>query len=1525
MLMTKISLVVALLFFGSFLLNGQPVNDDCDGVIDLGMVPLCSDPGEFSNETATASVIASMNNAPGCFNGGQVDRDVWFSFTLPSNISDVTIIVEGDASNGSSILNPQVALYRGLCEFDRLNLLACKSSSLGSSKLRLDMVGLVPSATYFLRINDYSINTTPNAGDFQICVSELLTIYNIGEGIDRSESCSGTLYDSGGPDSVYQNNEDYTFSICPSEFHRCIRLNLETIALESNFDFLRIYEGEGISGTLLAQTSAVEDLADFFVSATGCITVQFQSEGSGMNDGFEITWECLLDECEGTSLDNPDVVLIPGMNSGSTCDDFSDIAEDYCAPEGDFIGGPDYVYSYIPDNEICISLELTASLEGTGLMILSQNEDGSLECESVSPSGFIESIELDSGLVYYFVIANAAGCFDFTLEIKESQLCNLVPTLENALCHPINSCFQTDSDSLRQRFVFSSSILADIEIIEGINSGCWVQDIIPPDLVDNTNFYWFTLRAYNDGNIGFFVESVIPSDIDFNVWGPFSDEWTCEFPDSVRNYIIQNQPIRSSWTGGTDPTGLADIHPVTGVPVFEEYDCDFPLTGAEGDGIVRTIQALEGENYVFLFNDFGGEVDERGLIVDWSGMDENTIFPDQGESRMSIDTTLCPNEVLDLAFLNSEYPITILPNIGLSCNDCFDPVITPSSNFSQYMIFPGGACFVDTIDLTILVLEDFGTDTIFSCNDQVIDLDVQVPGLGVEYQWVGDRISCLDCPNPIFQSSEAGEYVLNYSVTIDGCTANGSYVIFVNENTGPNYEIISDTMVCLGSEINIGGLDFSGTIYKWSLNGNVISTDANPQITVDSSIVMVLEVSNADCPYTIVDSVSVTAIELPLIETISAIDACEGDTIKVSLLPDEADVTYEWISTNEPLSPNSANSSFVVSRSENIILRARRGECVVMDTTVLTVTPIGVQINPNLDTLFLCLNDSFDISSSFRPSTADPIWIRFDSGDTLTSSKISGQAKNSFLLYRELESGGCFARDTMYVQVDSLPEDLSIQPVDTTVCEGSTVLLESPVFNTARYNMDYLWTPTDFFQTGDSLYNAVVQPTDTITYARISTSGACIDTAEVTIFVNKIPEITLIPESDTICEGQEVMITAIVDPEDVDLMWMGSNMSCNDCLDPVVSPTGTTTYTLEANNDGCPSSASVTITVDENKTPEFDIPEDRVICEGDFIALNQNENPDFQYLWKSTDPNFMDQNTRNPIVSPPVGYTTYSVTVTGDAAFCNTREASFSVLVPQLAELQDIPYCNGTDLVDLQVALVDAPNELLEPEDVLWSNGERGTSISVRPDDIIEGGLTATLDLDDCISSVSMNFIQLDLNIDLSSSIDTGSSIFVSTATNHELSIMLDDLDEIKSIQWINRQTGEEIGTGENIRIVHDDAENSEYLVQVMTVNGCMTSIIFRYDIIDFRLPNAFSPNGDGVNDYFNIIAENLEDSPFEITEFKIFSRWGSLVYDNETPILGWDGTDGSNPFPTDSYRYIIKVRTGETILEKQGEINLIR
>jgi hypothetical protein len=71
--------------------------------------------------------------------------------------------------------------------------------------------------------------------------------------------CSGELYDSGGPDSTYSNNENFTYVICPSDPNECITFNMTYYNIEQggfgSGDQLYIYDGDDTNSPLLADIS----------------------------------------------------------------------------------------------------------------------------------------------------------------------------------------------------------------------------------------------------------------------------------------------------------------------------------------------------------------------------------------------------------------------------------------------------------------------------------------------------------------------------------------------------------------------------------------------------------------------------------------------------------------------------------------------------------------------------------------------------------------------------------------------------------------------------------------------------------------------------------------------------------------------------------------------------------------------------------------------------------------------------------------------------------------------------------------------------------------------------------------------------------------------------------------------------------------------------------------------------------------------------------------------------------------------
>jgi gliding motility-associated-like protein len=122
-------------------------------------------------------------------------------------------------------------------------------------------------------------------------------------------------------------------------------------------------------------------------------------------------------------------------------------------------------------------------------------------------------------------------------------------------------------------------------------------------------------------------------------------------------------------------------------------------------------------------------------------------------------------------------------------------------------------------------------------------------------------------------------------------------------------------------------------------------------------------------------------------------------------------------------------------------------------------------------------------------------------------------------------------------------------------------------------------------------------------------------------------------------------------------------------------------------------------------------------------------------------------------------------------------------------------------------------------------------------------------------------------------------------------------------------------------------AETTTYTVVGTDTNGCSASDTVSVIVIeDYTIftPNAFTPNGDGNNDYFQIFG-NL--AGINYIDIKIFDRWGEKVFESEEPTFKWDGTYKGVLQAPQVFAYEMKIvfNDGHSDLLKKGSITLIR
>jgi gliding motility-associated-like protein len=114
--------------------------------------------------------------------------------------------------------------------------------------------------------------------------------------------------------------------------------------------------------------------------------------------------------------------------------------------------------------------------------------------------------------------------------------------------------------------------------------------------------------------------------------------------------------------------------------------------------------------------------------------------------------------------------------------------------------------------------------------------------------------------------------------------------------------------------------------------------------------------------------------------------------------------------------------------------------------------------------------------------------------------------------------------------------------------------------------------------------------------------------------------------------------------------------------------------------------------------------------------------------------------------------------------------------------------------------------------------------------------------------------------------------------------------------------------------------ESTIYTLTATSANGCSTFVRMEVRVLEQPfVPNTFTPNGDGVNDFWNI--EHLDT--YNGATVEVFNRYGNKVFSVKGYGQPWDGTHNGVPLPVGTYYYIINPQRGLKVIS--GSITIIR
>ncbi|PCI92557.1 MAG: hypothetical protein COB15_17475, partial [Flavobacteriales bacterium] len=123
------------------------------------------------------------------------------------------------------------------------------------------------------------------------------------------------------------------------------------------------------------------------------------------------------------------------------------------------------------------------------------------------------------------------------------------------------------------------------------------------------------------------------------------------------------------------------------------------------------------------------------------------------------------------------------------------------------------------------------------------------------------------------------------------------------------------------------------------------------------------------------------------------------------------------------------------------------------------------------------------------------------------------------------------------------------------------------------------------------------------------------------------------------------------------------------------------------------------------------------------------------------------------------------------------------------------------------------------------------------------------------------------------------------------------------------------------------NAGSYEVGLLVTTINGCTdstTNTVIIGDEADVFVPNSFTPDGDGLNDYFFPVLRGFDTDGYT---FMIFDRWGELLFQSSKVTGKWDGTFKGQPVPLGVYNWKIEARAKglQKVENRVGNVNVLK
>lgn len=828
------------------------------------------------------------------------------------------------------------------------------------------------------------------------------------------------------------------------------------------------------------------------------------------------------------------------------------------------------------------------------------------------------------------------------------------------------------------------------------------------------------------------------------------------------------------------------------------------------------------------------------------------------------------------------------------------------------------------------------------------------------------KANMFDLPNPTTQNGLRAYYKFdNNLINLQGNTAfNGTWVgtaqygtpePTINDIQLLNINSLSKTdLTCYNSANGQITINATGTNLNYSIDGTNWSA-TNPITNLAANLYTVRARTAEGCIVT--DTIRVRQPEQLIVTASNNGPKCIGDTIQIIATTSNQNVTYNWTG------PNSFTGT---ASQENVTTAGTYNVTISKNGCTSTAASTNVTFNPKpiftktIDSIscYGLNNGKITINSSNigNEYSKDSIsWSNTNIFDNLTPG-------NHTIYVRSAQ--GCVAKDTFTL---FQPEQLSVTASNNgPSCQGNPVQISATSNN---QNITYTWTgPSNF--TSNSITNTV---TNAGTYnVTISKNGCTSSSSSTEVVLNGLPSFSLLKTNETCTGARNGSISITSNTASLEYSIDNTNWTSATTFNQLTAG-NYTVYARTAN--GCNSQENITIEISE--TLVVNATNTGIVCLGNSITIEANtSNTGVTYSW--TGPNNFQTSNQSESVNTAGIYTvvisklgctsqpssttvnfynvpTISTNVTQitcsnaqdgkleissnlSGTTFNTSPGNFTgSIIENLAPgtyqitATSIDGCTATSSVsftnpvDFDWTANVTPSTCFSPSGKATIIPNVNANLTIQWSDNNPSGFTrenmATGNYNFIISNgqgcningqISIEFDhQLNLNINpTSANIIEGDS--------KQLNVSFSPYIPQSTYEWIPNYN---ISCLNCPNPIVSPSVDTTYYVIVKTPDGCIDTSAVRIKVDqncgEIFIPNMFSPNGDGENDFFTPNGKCINKYIL-----KIYNRWGELIFEGDN---GWDGYIRGKIANSGVYIYKLNMTLfNQQNIESTGSITLV-